>query len=135
MATSQCSCGKLKLALPAEPEMVVVCHCTACQRRTGSAFGVGAFYHREAVSVWGSAKEFRRPADSGGFVRSYFCTDCGSTVYWLAERLPSMMAVAVGTILDWPKSRNADKSVFECTSWDWIEVDARERFSEGVVRQ
>ncbi|PZM10620.1 GFA family protein [Rhizobium tubonense] len=134
MATSQCSCGKLKLTLPADPEMVVVCHCIACQRRTGSAFGVGAFYRRDAVTVLGSAKEFSRLADSGGVVRSYFCTECGSTVYWLAERLPSMIAIAAGTILGYPKSRIADKSVFECTSWDWIEVDARERFSEGAVR-
>jgi hypothetical protein len=134
MATSQCSCGELTITLPAEPEMVVICHCAACQRRTGSAFGVGAFYRRDAVTVLGSAKEFRRIADSGGVVRTYFCTDCGSTVYWLAEKLPSMIAIAAGTILDYPKSMIADKSVFECTRWKGIEVDARERFSEGIVR-
>ena len=134
MATSQCSCGKLKITLPTEPEMVIICHCTACQRRTGSAFGVGAFYHREAVTIVGFANEFRRLGDSGGVVRTYFCPECGSTVYWIAERLPSMIAIAAGTILDYPKSRIADKSVFEHTSWDGIEVEARERFSAGVVR-
>ena len=47
--TAKCSCGELSIRANSNPLKVSVCHCKACQRRTGSAFGVAAFYHREDV--------------------------------------------------------------------------------------
>ncbi len=41
---AQCNCGALKAEVPDGPLAVVACHCTDCQRRTGSVMGVGAYY-------------------------------------------------------------------------------------------
>ena len=79
---------------------MAACHCIDCQRRTGAPFGVGAFYPVEAVTISGAPKGYVRAAASGGEVRFYFCSDCGSTVYWKADNLPAMIGVAVGTIAD-----------------------------------
>ena len=46
-----CSCGALKLTTTGEPIRVSVCHCLACQRRTGSAFGYQARFPRDRVEV------------------------------------------------------------------------------------
>ncbi len=35
-----CHCGQLRLEVTGEPQTVSICNCLACQRRTGSAFGV-----------------------------------------------------------------------------------------------
>ena len=46
---ASCSCGQLQLTVRGDPVLVAACHCLECQRRTGSAFGVQAFYPQEQV--------------------------------------------------------------------------------------
>jgi hypothetical protein len=59
-----------------------MCHCLACQQRTGSVFGVQARFPRAQVAVSGRATEYVRTGDEGGQAKFRFCPDCGSTVYW-----------------------------------------------------
>ena len=99
MTVARCSCGALTLTLPGPSKWVVACHCL-CQRRTGAPFGVGAFYPVDAVAISGTAKAFTREAASGGEVHTYFCPNCGSTIYWKADNLPSLIGVAVGALAD-----------------------------------
>lgn len=100
MTEARCSCGAVALSLAGPSRAIVACHCMACQRRTGALFGVGAFYAAEAVTISGTPSEYVRKAARGGKVRSYFCPDCGSTVYWKADNLPGMIGVAVGAMAD-----------------------------------
>lgn len=93
---ARCSCGALKVTVPGPPQMVIACHCLECQRRTGSAFGLGAFYPSDAVTVAGASKVYSRHGESGGKVNTHFCPECGTSLFWRAERLPEMIAVAVG---------------------------------------
>jgi hypothetical protein len=104
MADARCSCGALTLTLLEPSKLVVVCHCLDCQRRTGAAFGVGAFYPVDAVAISGTPKDFTHDAASGGKVHTFFCPNCGSTIYWKADNLPSLIGGAVGGIAD-PNTR------------------------------
>jgi hypothetical protein len=47
--TAHCCCGALRVEASADPDVVGVCHCGECQRRTGSVFGVVAFFKKEHV--------------------------------------------------------------------------------------
>ena len=123
MTDARCCCGALSLKLPEQSKLVVACHCLDCQRRTGAPFGVGAFYPAEAVAVSGAAKEFTRDAESGGKVHSYFCPNCGTSVYWTADRLPAMIGVAVGALAD-PRHPAPHLSIFERSKHDWVQMDA-----------
>jgi hypothetical protein len=134
MINAQCSCGALALSLPGPSDLVVACHCVACQRRTGAPFGIGAFYPVEVVSISGAPKEYVRPAASGGKVRSYFCPECGSTVYWKADNLPAMIGVAVGTIAD-PNFPAPIKSVFELSKHVWVEIKRAQHLQGGSIRK
>ena len=136
MTDARCSCGAIALSLAGPPRLVGACHCVACQRRTGAPFGVGAFYPADAVTISGSAKEFARPGASGGTVRSYFCPDCGSTVYWKADALPGYFGVAVGAMAD-PKFPAPVRSIFEESKHDWVAIDGAgvEHFQQGSVRK
>ncbi len=48
--TARCSCGDLRIKLRNDPDVVVVCNCTACQRRTGSAFAASSYRTARALS-------------------------------------------------------------------------------------
>ncbi len=122
MADARCMCGALTLTLAQPSDLVVACHCVDCQRRSGAPFGVGVFYPVDAVAVSGSTKEFTRDSASGGMVHTYFCPNCGSTVYWKAGNLPSMIGVALGALTD-GRHLAPVRSVFEQSKYDWVHID------------
>jgi hypothetical protein len=95
-----CVCRRLTASCSGDPAQVSLGHCLACQRRTGSTYGIAAFYPRKNVRVTGDATAYTRQSDSGYPVAFYFCPHCGSTVYWKASRKPEMVAVAVGAFAD-----------------------------------
>ncbi|MFP6744758.1 MAG: GFA family protein [Alphaproteobacteria bacterium] len=98
--TASCACGQLCVSCRGEPETVSLCHCLACQKRTGSPFGIAAFFPREDVRTEGRASTYSRSSDSGFAVNFHFCPDYGSTVLWEPEWKPAAIAVAVGSFAD-----------------------------------
>jgi hypothetical protein len=133
MADARCSCGALTLTLPEPSKLVVACHCLDCQRRTGAPFGVGAFYPADVVLISGTPSEYTREAASGGKVHTYFCQNCGSTIYWKADNLPSLIGVAIGALAD-PKYPAPVRSVFEQSKHHWVHIDgAVEHFPQSSV--
>jgi hypothetical protein len=116
-----CSCGQLRVICQGEPTLVALCHCRACQRRTGSSYGIAAFFARDAVAVSGTYADYDRPADSGFRVLHHFCRSCGGTVFWEPSRKPGMVAVAVGAFAD-PGFPAPHKAVFEEHRHPWAAV-------------
>ena len=114
-----CACGQLTVACDTEPVTVSLCHCLACQRRTGSAYGIAAFFPRAAVSVAGAMVDFTRPSDSGFDVTFHFCPNCGSTVWWEPKRKPDLIAVASGAFAD-PLFPAPTQSVHEQYRHPWV---------------
>jgi hypothetical protein len=95
-----CACGQVRVACQGEPSKVSLCHCLACQRRTGTPFSIAAFFPCDAVETSGETRVFRRPSDSGFDVSFHFCPTCGSNVWWEAHRKPESIGVAVGAFAD-----------------------------------
>jgi hypothetical protein len=96
---AQCQCGALRLRLEGEPWRVSICCCTKCQRRTGSAYGVGAYFSEGQVKdIEGPEKTYTRSSDAGRWVRQHFCVECGTALYWEAEFRPGVIGVAYGAI-------------------------------------
>ena len=134
MADAQCRCGALKLKVNEQAKSTIACHCLACQRRTGSLFGIGAFYSVDSVEMFGASTEFVHIGDSGRKVRNYFCPTCGSTVYWKPDALPTMIGVAVGALAA-PDSPAPSLSIFERSKHHWVQFDGEiEHFREGSIK-
>src|ERR1051325_8882639 len=98
-----CLCGAVRYRVSGEPVRSSVCSCTACQRRTGSLAGFGAYFNANQVTVRGELRTYEHRSDeSGRWLRFEFCPKCGTQVTWTAEVFPGMRAIGVGT-LDQPK--------------------------------
>jgi hypothetical protein len=83
---ASCTCGQLRLTAEGDPIRVSICHCLACQRRTGSVFGARARLAGDRVHVEGRSADYVRISDAGDERTFRFCPDCGATVFYtLAE--------------------------------------------------
>jgi len=91
-----CSCGSVRFELDARPLWVLACHCNACKKRTGSAYGISVMAERSSVRLQGEPKAFIRKGDSGKDVRYEFCPHCGTTIRWMVAAMPNLQGFAGG---------------------------------------
>lgn len=117
--TASCSCGQLKLTVREEPIRVAICHCLACQRRTGSVFGTQARFNRRAVNIEGESNQFARVGDEGSTAIFSFCPKCGATVHYRFEDNDEHIVVPVGAFAD-PKFPAPSFSVYEARQHPWV---------------
>lgn len=128
---ARCQCGQLSIDLPGPTPAVVACHCTYCQRRTGSPFGVLAYYPFDALVISGDTTRFERPAATGAEFASFFCPVCGSTVYVRAAKHPTMIGVPVGAVAD-PEFQAPVRSVWAEGMHRWVSIpSAVEHLQQG----
>ncbi|TPL22735.1 MULTISPECIES: GFA family protein [unclassified Mesorhizobium] len=120
---ARCACGQLQIRCPQQPAKISLCHCLDCQRRTGSPFGIAAFFDADAIDIDGSSQIFRRNSDSGFPVTFHFCGHCGSTVFWYPSRKPEAVAVAVGCFAD-PSFPAPTQAVYGESRHDWVVLPA-----------
>jgi len=118
---ARCSCGQLTLEVLGDPVRVSVCHCLACQRRTGSAFGVQARFARDKVRIAGSSNQYTRAGDSGQAITFHFCPGCGTTVHWHLANHPAFITVAVRAFAD-PTFSPPKFSVYESRRYPWVNI-------------
>jgi len=97
---ASCNCGQLSLTTTGEPKRVSVCHCTACQKRTGSAFGVQVRFPVESVIFSGLSKSYHRTGDSGSSICFHFCPDCGGTLWFILDVAPADVVIPMGNFAD-----------------------------------
>ena len=122
--TAACSCGQLSVRVTGDPVRVSVCHCLACQRRTGSAFGYQARFERADVSITGRSTTWSRTSDDGEAVHTqHFCPVCGATVYYVGDYEPDKVAIAAGAFAD-PSFPPPQRSVWEIRRHAWVTLPA-----------
>jgi hypothetical protein len=84
--TGQCHCGHVSYEAEIDPERIGVCHCTDCQRLTGSPFRVTAIVATEDLRLTGNPpKMYSKRAENGRVRNQYFCPECGSPLFTNGE--------------------------------------------------
>jgi hypothetical protein len=92
-----CSCGKVRFVIK-RFLYVLACHCNACKRRTGSAFGLSVPVDVEDIASFsGATTTYVRTAESGRDVEYEFCSTCGTTVRWRLHGASNRYIFAAGT--------------------------------------
>jgi len=118
---ASCSCGQLRATVEGEPVRISVCHCLACKRRTGSAFGYQARFPIDGFRTEGEHKAYIRHSDEGEERRLSFCPECGSTVFYTLGSQPDVVAIPVGAFAD-PSFPPPKVSVYEARRHPWVEM-------------
>lgn len=78
----QCHCGFVTYEAEIDPGSVLICHCTACQRLTGSVYRVTVTARRDAIRLTADRPQvYIRTGDSGRKRLQHFCPKCGSPLF------------------------------------------------------
>jgi hypothetical protein len=127
MATrdAACHCGQLRLEVRGDPFAVSICHCLACQRRTGSAFGMQAGFKADEVQVVGRFSDYARISDEADRKEHvfHFCPDCGSQVFYTEPTEPDLVVVSVGAFAD-PSFPPPTESGYDSRRHPWVGLPA-----------
>jgi hypothetical protein len=86
----RCLCGQVRFEITSPPLMTMACHCTGCQRLTGSAFSLGAVVERGGFAVTAGSPVI---GALHGPSRFYFCPHCMSWLYTEPVQMPDMIAI------------------------------------------
>ena len=122
LRTASCSCGQLTVTTRGEPVRISVCHCLACQRRTGSVFAAQARFPRSSVEIQGESSQYVRIGDEGGKATFSFCPKCGATVHYSVEGYDvENIAIPVGAFAD-PTFPGPSISVYEERMHTWVNM-------------
>jgi hypothetical protein len=94
-----CHCGNIRYEAEVDPERVSICHCTDCQKLTGSAYRVSVrALQKDFVLLAGSPATYIKTADSGAKRAQVFCPNCGSPLYTYGVGNTQTYGLRVGCI-------------------------------------
>lgn len=99
--TGRCLCGSITYSFEGDPIATAVCHCSHCQRQSGSAFSVNLIAMPSQLTVEGDLATYEETGENGDavYVRRRFCPSCGSPI--VSEMVQSgAIAVKAGTLDD-----------------------------------
>lgn len=116
-----CLCGAVRFAAALPSKWVAHCHCTMCRRAHGAAYVTWAGFEEGRLGIDDARGRLRWYASSAGAERG-FCGDCGSTLFFRAERWPGEMHVVVANFQD-PLDRAPQAHVFWDARVAWASVD------------
>ena len=131
--TACCACGALSVIVNGDPTFVAICNCTQCQRRTGSVYGVSAYFDGgQIVEIAGASKLFTRGSDAGRSVEIRFCSECGSSVYWTGSGAPVTdgIGIAAGCFAD-PEFPEPEVVAWCAHKYTWAKFPPDAEYREG----
>jgi hypothetical protein len=99
--TGRCMCGEVEYRLNGEPVAYYACHCTDCQRRAGSAYGLSMWVKRGDLEVTrGSAAHHELKGPDGRPRPNRICASCGVRLWSEPPKFPELAVLRPGTLDD-----------------------------------
>src|SRR5947209_7525031 len=117
-----CACGAVRYRLASAPMFVNCCHCTWCQRETGSAFVVNAIIETTRVEVTeGETVAVATPTESGTPQLIHRCPVCYVALWSHYGGRKYAAFVRAGT-LDKPNPIRPDAHIFTRSKLPWVSL-------------
>ena len=123
-----CTCGAVRYRLTNAPMIVHCCHCSWCQRETGSAFALNAMIEADRVELLsGEVEPVDTPSASGKGQKIWRCPEC-KVALWsnYSGAGDKVRFMRVGT-LDTPAAMPPDIHIFTSTKQPWVVLPAGAR--------
>jgi hypothetical protein len=129
--TGGCLCGGVRFEVDEQPVSAGYCHCTRCQRRTGTAASISARIAPGSLRIL-SGEELIRSYDPPDGFSKVFCSACGSQLWSQSQEAPEVKSVRFGAFDSDPGVRPTSRSfVAYAAPWEPIPDDGLPRYPEG----
>ncbi|MDX6571945.1 MAG: hypothetical protein QOC86_1101 [Gaiellales bacterium] len=130
--TGGCLCGGVRFQLSEPATGAGYCHCTRCQRRTGTAASAQARIDGRTFQVLQGAELIQAWSPPGRGFDKCFCRNCGAHLFSRNPDDPGQMAIRLGAFDGDPGVRPSYRAfVAYAAPWEPIPDDGLERFPEG----
>jgi hypothetical protein len=124
-------CGGVRYQLSAPPEYAGYCHCTRCQRRSGTSASISAQVVRGSFTITSGEELVAAYRPQDGFEKA-FCSACGSALFSRDPADPEQIGVRMGTFDGNPGVRPSYRQyVAYAAPWEPIPDDGLPRHPEG----
>ena len=133
--TGRCACGRIRYKIKDKPLFTQACHCTDCQRTTGSAFVVHLIVAEGDFEIEGETRSATVPTGSGAGCDLHFCAKCGVYIWcrYLYHKVP-VLAVRGGT-LDDTNAVRPQAHIFTRSMQSWVRLpEDVPAYAEGCDR-
>ena len=122
--TGGCLCGEIRYRIEHSVNSLRACHCTHCQKSTGTGSSVNAIVPAASVTfLKGTPRRYADKADSGNTLYRYFCGNCGSPIYSQRETRPDIMVFRAGS-LDNSSDLRVTGHIWTASARPWSHIDA-----------
>lgn len=126
--TGQCLCGAVGYKVNEKPLTVYACHCTDCQKRSGSAFGLSMWVRRGAIEVTRGEAALHTSKHSDGRPRfGRICAQCGTRLWSEPAKRSELAVIRPGT-LDDTSSLRPVAHIWTRSAQPWVVIP------EGAIR-
>ena len=116
-----CACGAVRFTI-ARHLYAQLCHCDACKKRTGSAYGISvAIEDSDLEEFHGEIRTFTRIAETGNPVEYDFCPVCATTVRWRVAALRGRQVFAGGAF-DKPSAFEMAGEMYTAEALPWARI-------------
>jgi hypothetical protein len=133
--TGGCLCGGVRFELTEVPADAAYCHCSRCQRRTGTAAACSARVDGRAFRILQGAELIKGWLPPDGGYEKCFCGECGAHLFSRNPADHNQLGVRMGAFDGDPGIRpSARQFVAYAAAWEAIPDDGLERFDEGRPR-
>ena len=132
--TGGCGCGSVRFEIAAPLVAAAYCHCTRCQRRSGTAAQASAKIEPGSMTITEGEEHLRDWSPPGGLAKT-FCGKCGSAVLARDPETREPVIVRLGAIDGDPGVRpSLHQFVAYAAPWEPIPEDGLPRYDEARPR-
>jgi hypothetical protein len=129
--TGHCLCGSVRFEVTEPFVSASYCHCTRCQRRTGTAASASARIAPGSLRIL-SGEELIRVYEPPDGAPKVFCSACGGALWSQGRDDPEVKAIRLGTLDGDPGIRPQYRQFVDyAVQWEPIPDDGLPRFPEG----
>jgi hypothetical protein len=133
--TGRCLCGGVRFEIDAPLGPASYCHCTRCQRRTGTGSSAQARLEPGSLRIVAGAELVREYQPPDGFAKA-FCSGCGSALFSRDPASPDPFSVRLGVLDGDPGVRPSYRQfVAYAAHWEPIPDDGLPRHDESAIRR
>lgn len=126
-----CLCGAVRFQVTEPPVAAGYCHCTRCQRRTGTAASAQARLAPGSLTIERGSDAIREWVPGTGNPKAY-CGSCGAHLWSRSPTDPDVVNVRMGAFDADPGVRPSFRQyVAYAAVWEPIPDDGLERFQEA----